>query len=84
MDRAAANVDGQNISSIFVEPLSGESRFEFDLGGLIETWPYGDDPTEEQWYIYGPEEVFAYRADGLYCKQPGDTPCENEIWCEIH
>jgi len=78
--RATANLDGQKLSKIAVFPSAGRSRFEFDLGGIVETWPVGDDPTTEQWYIYGPDSVFAYRADGQYSLQPADTPREMTRW----
>lgn len=78
--RAIGMLDGQNLLQVCLDPLSGKSRFEFDLGGLLETWPVGDDPTEEQWFIYGPEDVFGYRADGLWSKQPAETPREDEHW----
>lgn len=78
--RATGMIDGQNLIRVCTDPASGTSRFEFDLGGLLETWPVGDDPTEEQWFIYGPDEVFGYRADGLFSKQPADTPLDDERW----
>lgn len=78
--RATANLDGQKLTKISVSPSAGRSKFEFDLGGLLETWPVGDDPTTEQWFIYGPDAVFAYRADGQCSLQPADTPPEMKRW----
>lgn len=81
--RAAAMLDGQILTGVRIEPRKGKSWFEFDLGGVLETWPVGDDPHEEQWFIYAPEAVFKYRADGRYSKQPADTPRSEECWIEI-
>jgi len=78
--RATSILDGQKLTKILVSPADGRSRFEFDLGGLLETWPVGDDPTTEQWYIYGPEAVFAYRADGHYNLESSDTPPDRTPW----
>lgn len=78
--RATGMLDGQKLTAIEVDPSAGTSRFVFDLGGLLETRPYGDDPTEEQWYIFGRDEIFAYRADGCWSRQPPDTPREAERW----
>lgn len=78
--RATAWLEGQNLLRVSVDPPSGKSLFAFDLGGLLETWPVGDDPTVEQWYIFGPDDVFAYRADGRWCRQPADTPRDQEQW----
>ena len=83
IERAAAVLNGQILRRVRIEPETGKSRFEFDLGGVLETWPVGDDPNEEQWFIYAPEEVFGYRADGCYSKQPADTPRSEERWLEI-
>ena len=78
--RAIGMLDGQNLKEVSLDPEAGRSRFTFDLGGQLETWPTGDDPTEEQWFIYGPENVFGYRADGSYSEQPADTPRDSERW----
>jgi hypothetical protein len=78
--RATANLDGQKLTNISVFPAAGRSRFEFDLGGALETWAVGDDPTTEQWFIYGPDAVFAFRADGQYSLHPADTPPDMKRW----
>lgn len=78
--RAMGMLNGQNLNGISLDPEAGKSRFTFDLGGQLETWPTGDDATEEQWFIYGLGDVFGFRADGSYSKQPGDTPRESERW----
>lgn len=78
--RATGMMDGQKLTRISVNPASGKSSFVFDLGGLLETWPVGDDPTEEQWFVYGPEEVFGYRADGAWSRQVPQTLPEQENW----
>lgn len=69
-----------NLIDVSLDPVAGKSRFRFDLGGQLDTWPTGDDLTEVQWLIYGPQSVFRYRADGRYSEQPGDTPREDERW----
>jgi hypothetical protein len=73
IDRAAAILNGQKLLGIEVTPADGRSVFTFDLGGSLETWPYGDDPTTEQWMIFAGGDVFAYRADGAYQCGPADT-----------
>ena len=80
--RATGMLDGQNLIEVSLDPEAGKSRFSFDLGGQLDTWPTGDDLTEEQWFIYGPQKVFGYRADGRYSEQPGDSPQDRERWHE--
>ena len=76
--RATGILDGQKLIEVSLDLEAGKSRFTFDLGGQLETWPTGDDLTEEQWLIYGPQNVFVYYADGRYSEQPGDTPRNSE------
>jgi hypothetical protein len=82
--RATATLNGQKLIGVRVAPEEGRSNFTFDLGGTLETWPYGDDPTEEQWTIYSGSESFKYRADGLYLRGPIDTPLDVESWLPLH
>jgi hypothetical protein len=83
IDRAAATLDGQKLLAVSVGPKTGQSRFTFDLGGSLETWPYGDDPTDEQWIIHRGAETFAYRADGLYSHGPSDRTPDSERWLPL-
>lgn len=73
-------LNGQKLNGVSLDPAAGKSRFTFDLGGQLETWPTGDDPTEEQWFVYGPKNVFGYRANGSYHEGPVGTPREEERW----
>ncbi|WP_144097713.1 hypothetical protein [Croceicoccus sediminis] len=81
--RATAMLNGQKLIEMHVDPDTGRSAFTFDLGGSLETWPYGDDPKEEQWTIQTDTEAFAYRADGLYSCGPSDTPPDMERWLPL-
>jgi hypothetical protein len=64
--RAAARLNGQKLLAVEVDRDKGRSSFIFDLGCVLETWPY-DDPTDEQWiFMTGETASFAYRADGLF------------------
>lgn len=81
--RAVARLNGQKLTAVTVETGRGKSSFIFDLGGTLETWPYGDDPATAQWMIYAPSEVFTYRADGLYSQGAGDQPPASEQWLPL-
>lgn len=83
MGRAATQMNGQKLLAVTVEPAQGRSTFTFELGGSLETWPYGDDPTDEQWTILTEAEAFTYRADGFYKLEPSDTPPEEERWLPL-
>ncbi|MCV9939714.1 hypothetical protein OIU35_25460 [Boseaceae bacterium BT-24-1] len=80
---AAAELDGQRLLAVNVEPLQGRSTFTFDLGGQLETSPY-DDGEDEQWLVYRESgDVFAYRADGHYSWGPSDKRPEDEVWLPL-
>jgi hypothetical protein len=81
--RAAAALNGQKLTAVNVSPTDGRSTFTFDLGGSLETWPYGDDPKTEQWIIHGRTEVFVYRADGYYLQQDENTSPGQERWLPL-
>lgn len=77
-------IDGQKIVKIEVEPITADTIFYFDLGGVLSTKHY-DDEINEQWFLFEPKgNVFSVRSDGMYSYEPGDTPVEQEIWKKIN
>jgi hypothetical protein len=80
---AAATLNGQKLLGIVVDPNEGRSTFTFDLGGSLETWPYGDDPSHNQWTILSRAEGFSYRADGCYWHGSNTTPVEDDSWLPL-
>ena len=81
--RATATLNGQKLVDVSVAPEHGRSTFSFDLGGLLETWPYGDDLTDEQWTLLTDVEAFAYRADGTYASGRRNTPPDLRRWLPL-
>lgn len=59
-------LDGQKLLSVVPGTAPGSWVFSFDLGGELKTWPYGDDPSDEQWHLFdrASSRVFSARADG--------------------
>jgi hypothetical protein len=81
---AAKLMDGQKLVSVEVEPETGRSQFGFDLGAILETWPYADEDNDEQWSLYTPSNyVLGYRADGHYSWTPSDQPPHREKWLPL-
>ena len=78
--RATAALNGRKLMCVSVLPESGRSSFTFDLGGSLETWPYGDDATQEQWMIYNELEVFTFNAMGDYSCGPPTKPSDLQSW----
>jgi hypothetical protein len=83
ISRAADRLNGQKLIAVRVDPTTGRSSFTFDLGGSLETWPSGNDPTDEQWMVLKENEALAYRADGLYKRGPSDTLPDQERWLPL-
>jgi len=82
IDRAARELDGQALKRAVALPQPGCSRFEFDLGGVLETQPY--DKESEQWFLYDPEGyVLTMRWDGLCSYKRADLPGDQATWHRV-
>ena len=81
--RATTTLNAQKLIGVRVTPDDGRSTFTFDLGGTLETWPHGDDPTDEQWTVLTDTESFTYRADGLYSYRPSTQSRDLERWLPL-
>jgi hypothetical protein len=86
MDRAARELNGQALVAVSADLKRGRWRFDFDLGGSLETIPYSRrsryyDPLIEQWHLYQPDgHVLTVRADGSYRQGPGDASAADRHW----
>ncbi|WP_257250296.1 hypothetical protein [Burkholderia cepacia] len=76
---AAQRLDGQILQSVAPHAQPGSWAFDFDLGGKLTTWPYGDDPADEQWHLYDRRSgnVLTARADGTWSYGPANAPPES-------
>jgi len=82
---ATEQLDGQRLSSVRRHSAQGTWTFTFDLGGELTTWPYGDDPLEEQWLFYEGQSgrVLTVRADDCYSYGPGNQRPDDIVWSAI-
>jgi hypothetical protein len=63
--RAADFLNGQKLVRFSIAPRGTRCCFEFDLGGVLKTRPYGRN--DEQWLLYEPTgKVLTLRADRRY------------------
>ena len=71
MNRALGVLNGQILQSVDIEPVDGRTRFTFDLGCSLVTYPapsgsYSDEPVE-QWKLHPRTGSYlTIRADGAY------------------
>jgi hypothetical protein len=82
---AAERLDGQQITSLTRGAVRGAWTFSFDLGGKLETWPYGEDPTDEQWLLYERESghVLIARADDSISYGSGSECTDDHVWYSL-
>jgi hypothetical protein len=84
IEKALAKIEGQKITNIIINPENGNSVFEFDLGGRLETYAYSGEDLYEQWMVYEPSgNVLSIREDGKYAYQSEDTPPDKHEWNKI-
>lgn len=83
INRAAAELDGQKLMQISVNPLAGTSVFEFDLGSCLETRPY--DGESEQWLLFEPSGyTLCWRADGKYSHSRSNVRPDDDTWKSLN
>lgn len=82
---ATNGLDGQQIISVSRGKTKGSWVFTFDLGGELTTWPYGEDPSDEQWLLYerASGRVVIVRADDHFSYPGGRELPQNYIWHPI-
>lgn len=82
IQKAADILDGQKLVKflIGVEPV--RCRFEFDLGGRLDTYPY--DGESEQWLFFNSKNhtVLVLRANGVYSYGRSDSIDQKE-WMPV-
>ncbi|WP_175997717.1 hypothetical protein [Burkholderia stabilis] len=73
---AAQRLDGQILQSLAPGAEPGAWAFDFDLRGKLTTWPYGDDPSDEQWHLFDRRSgnVLTAQADGTWSYGPANDP----------
>lgn len=83
---ATQRLDGQKLLAVSPGETPGSWVFAFDLGGELKTWPYGDDPSNEQWFLFERESgnVLSVREDGLCSYGLADTPRGDEKWTPVN
>ncbi len=84
IEAAVSELNGQRLQSVSVDPDNGASSFSFDLGGVLQTWPYDDEDLDEQWSLARRSgDVFAYRKDGRYSWSAPDMRSGQAIWLPL-
>lgn len=78
IERAARELQGQALVNVSIAPKNGDSRFEFDTGGVLETRAYSRSSV--QWLLYDPtKRVLQIRGNGKYGYDPESTECNDAV-----
>lgn len=80
--RAANFLNGQKLVRFSIVPRGTRCVFEFDLGGILKTWPFSK--AHEQWLLYEPTgKVLVLRADKRYSHHAANRPEDQSNWRSI-
>jgi hypothetical protein len=78
--QATAELDGQKLTSVDVEPATGATRFAFDLGCVLDCRRFEKDSDSALWYLYKPSGyVLSVHGNGTFSHQRGSAVKENLI-----
>jgi hypothetical protein len=70
IERATAQLDGQELVSVAVEPETGATRFAFDLGCVLHCRRFERDTDAELWMLYKPSGyVLSVHGNGTFSHQ---------------
>jgi hypothetical protein len=71
---AMAQLNGQKLISVRVEPATGATRFSFDLGGVLNCRRFEKNSNLELWILYKPSGYcLSIHGNGTFSHQRGST-----------
>jgi hypothetical protein len=80
IERATAQLAGQQLVSVAIEPNTGASRFVFDLGCVLHCRRFKRDSDAELWMLYKPGGyVLSVYGNGTFSHERG-TAVESRLW----
>lgn len=74
---ALARLQGQLLTKVDINPQTGETRFRFDLGGVLKVSRWKRKSKRDLWLLYKPNGyILAIRGGGRYSHQRDDCHAE--------
>jgi hypothetical protein len=71
---AIGNLEGQKLTRVDVELRNGKTKFEFDLGGILEVRRFDAESDLELWLLYQPDGyVLSCTGDGKLSHERGSS-----------
>jgi hypothetical protein len=81
---ALLRLNGQRLSCATVDPTTAATRFEFDLGGVLDVRRFERGSKEEMWTLYKPNGYcLSVRGDGQYCHELKTSAPSEDCWRKI-
>ena len=77
---ALAKLSGQILTQAVINPHTGATRFEFDLGGTLDVRRFDRQSKHDLWMLYKPSGyVLTIRGDGRYSHQRRSDHAEKMV-----
>ena len=78
-DAVCANLEGEKVNKVEINPVTGRTRFIFDLGSTLEVQRVSAKEAAEIWTLYKPGGLtLSVRGDGRY--RASRATARNETW----
>lgn len=72
IERALAQLEGQQLLAVDVQPKTGATRFAFDLGCVLHCRRFERDTDDDLWTLYKPSGyVLSVHGNGTFSHHPG-------------
>ncbi len=72
ISKSLTKLEGQILKEVHVNPRTGATRFDFDLGGILEVRRFERNSEDDLWMLYEPNGyVLSVHGDGRYSHEPG-------------
>jgi len=76
---ACASLEGEKVAKVDIDPVTGRTRFTFDLGSTLEVRRINAKEDDEMWILYKPHGLtLSVRGDGRY--KAGRATARNGTW----
>jgi len=63
---AAEFLNGQKLTSLSIDTLKAQTKFQFDLDGELLTFNESYEPGTEMWMLYMPEKILTFNNLGQF------------------
>lgn len=78
--KATAKLNGQKLTKVEIDAETGTTKFEFDLGGILEVRRWKKKSKDDLWILYKPNGyTLVVKGNGRYSHQHDNSPDEESL-----